>query len=140
METTIQSKDATEKAPEIAEAKAEEAVCEVEAPAKPHQTKEVVSEERLKQEEKVEEKSAEIFKEEQTKPAKNEASSDDTPAITTFFSLEELKSGVEGIAANSREQYLHPDVFEKVFGMTKEKFNEMRLWRRTESKKKVGLF
>jgi hypothetical protein len=100
----------------------------------------VVSDEPLKQEEKAEEKPAESLKEELTKPAKKEASSDDAPAITTFFSLEELKSGVEGIAANSREQHLHPDEFEKVFGMPKEKFNEMRLWKRTESKKKVGLF
>ena len=140
METIIETKDAIEEAPKIAEAKAEKAVSEVEVPAKPHQTKEAVSKEPLKQEEQVDEKPAEAVKEEQTKPMEKDAPSDDAPAITTFFSLEELKSGVEGIASNAREQYLHPDEFEKVFGMTKEKFNEMRLWRRTESKKKVGLF
>jgi hypothetical protein len=47
---------------------------------------------------------------------------------------------MEGIAENSREQHLHPDEFEKVFGITKENFNEVRLWKRQELKKKVGLF
>jgi hypothetical protein len=59
---------------------------------------------------------------------------------TTFFSLQELKSGVEGIPHHLREQYLHPDEFEKLFGMNREKFNEMRQWKRVDAKKKVGLF
>jgi hypothetical protein len=69
----------------------------------------------------------------------------DTPAPadaspTTFFSLEELKSGVEGIPYDLREQHLHPDEFEKLFGMTRENFNEMRQWKRVDAKKKAGLF
>jgi serine/threonine protein kinase len=65
------------------------------------------------------------------------------PAVaspTTFFSLSELISGVDGIPYNLREQHLHPDEFEKLFGMTREKFNEMREWKRVDAKKKVGLF
>lgn len=111
-----------------------------EVTAQPCQSKEGVSEESPKHKERTEVMPAEAAKEEQTKPPNKEATSDDDPAIPTFFSLEELHAGVEGIAPDAREQYLHPYEFEKIFGITRENFNEMRLWRRQELKKKVGLF
>ena len=112
----------------------------MEVSAQPYHSKEVVSEKPPKQEERTEEKLTESGKREQTEPRRKEALFDDDSAIVTFFSLEELKSGIEGIPPNAREQYLRPDEFEKVFGMTRENFNNMRLWRKQELKKKIGLF
>ena len=60
--------------------------------------------------------------------------------ISTFYSFQDLKSGVAGIEYAQREQYLSPDEFVEVFGMSKEEFNGLRKWRQHAVKKKVGLF
>jgi hypothetical protein len=59
---------------------------------------------------------------------------------TLYYSFQELKSGVKGVEYTQREQYLSPDEFEKLFGMSKEEFNVLRNWKQQALKKKVGLF
>jgi hypothetical protein len=61
-------------------------------------------------------------------------------AEETYYSLQELKSGVEGVEYFQREQYLSPNDFKQVFGMSKGEFNGLRKWKQQELKKKAGLF
>ena len=69
-----------------------------------------------------------------------DADTNDTLNITTFYSLEELKAGMDGVDLTKREQYLSPEDFESMFGMSKEEFNGLRKWKQQLLKKKVGLF
>lgn len=47
---------------------------------------------------------------------------------------------MDGVDFAKREQHLSPEEFESKFGVMKEEFNGMRLWKRQAAKKKVGLF
>lgn len=68
------------------------------------------------------------------------ADTNNTLNTTTFYSLDELRAGVDGVEFTKREQYLSPEDFESTFGMSKEEFNELRKWKQQLLKKKVGLF
>jgi hypothetical protein len=46
----------------------------------------------------------------------------------------------EGIDVTKKEQYLSPDEFEQLFGMTKAAFNAMPAWKHKGLKQKVGLY
>jgi hypothetical protein len=53
--------------------------------------------------------------------------------------LKEMK-GSDGIDPTVKEKYLSDDDFLSLFGMSKDAFAAMPLWRRQQQKKKVGLF
>jgi hypothetical protein len=93
---------------------------------------------------KEEKEAAKLAAEEEAKKKKAEADSARNRAAeaagTQFYSLEELKAGVEGIDHAYREQYLSPAEFKTHFGMTKEEFKELKSWKKVSYKKKVGLF
>ena len=55
-------------------------------------------------------------------------------SVTKQFSEEVLSVFAD------REELLHDDEFEKVFGMTKESFKKLPKWRRQEMKKRHKLF
>jgi len=61
---------------------------------------------------------------------------------TERFRLEEVTTNRTHRPLNPvcRELYLHDDDFKKVFGMSKEEFYSMKLWRQRELKKRMGLF
>lgn len=60
---------------------------------------------------------------------------------TNKFELEELRKGIpEGVNPAGKEQYLRPEVFEEVFGMTLSAFMELKDWKRKNLKKDKGLF
>lgn len=46
----------------------------------------------------------------------------------------------DGIDPTVREQYLTEEEFDKVFGMSRDKFNNMPKWRQVDAKKRVKLF
>jgi hypothetical protein len=56
------------------------------------------------------------------------------------FSVEDLKSGVEGIDLSRKEEYLDNSSFIGVFGMEREIFASLPKWKRDDLKKKQGLF
>lgn len=58
------------------------------------------------------------------------------------FSLEALKNlgSKDGVDPTKKEEYLEDKEFEEVFGMNMEKFQGLRLWKRRDLKRKVGLF
>lgn len=53
--------------------------------------------------------------------------------------LKKMK-GSDGIDPTVKEKYLSGDDFQELFGMNKDAFAAMPLWRRQQVKKKVGLF
>jgi hypothetical protein len=56
-------------------------------------------------------------------------------------SLDELKKGTpEGVNPSKKEQYLSDTDFEAVFGMNRDKFNELKEWKKKDLKKQRGLF
>eukprot|EP00966_Prymnesium_polylepis_P255144 5894737-Prymnesium_polylepis.2 len=61
---------------------------------------------------------------------------------TERFSLEEITTNRTHRPLNPvcRELYLNEEDFKRVFGMEKELFYSMKLWRQRELKKKMGLF
>jgi 8-oxo-dGTP pyrophosphatase MutT (NUDIX family) len=63
-----------------------------------------------------------------------------TMPTISFYTLVELKAGAPGVEYAKREQHLADTEFLELFGMTKENFNKMKLWKRVDAKKKVGLF
>jgi villin 1 len=62
--------------------------------------------------------------------------------LQTTFELAALKQmkGADGIDPTQKEKYLSDSVFKEAFGMDKDAFAAMPLWRRQQLKKKVGLF
>jgi villin 1 len=58
------------------------------------------------------------------------------------FDAEDLKGmkGADGIDPTVKEKYLSDEAFADLFGMTPDAFAAMPLWRRQQTKKKVGLF
>lgn len=70
--------------------------------------------------------------------------SEDSEATGRFLSLEELKDAAVwkslGVEASCREQMLSDDDFKSAFGSTKEEFQRLPGWKRTQKKKEMGLF
>jgi hypothetical protein len=66
----------------------------------------------------------------------------DKPAGTVTFSKAELASmdGSSGIDMERKESYLGAGEFVEVFGMERNVFDAMPLWKRQAAKKKAGLF
>ena len=66
----------------------------------------------------------------------------DKPAGTATFSAAELAAldGSSGIDMERKESYLSPGEFVEVFGMERNLFDAMPLWKRQAAKKKAGLF
>jgi len=57
------------------------------------------------------------------------------------FSLAELKAGaVTNIDPARKEQYLHDDEFQAQFKMGKAEFEKLAAWKKSDLKKRVGLF
>ncbi|KAL9657713.1 hypothetical protein ABK040_005066 [Willaertia magna] len=58
------------------------------------------------------------------------------------YSFEVLSSGVlpEGIDKSKLESYLSTEEFEKIFGMSKKKFYELKSWQQSKMKKEKNLF
>jgi hypothetical protein len=56
--------------------------------------------------------------------------------------IEKLKfmKGSDGIDPTVKEQYLSDEQFQTAFGMGKDEFRKMPLWKRQNQKKKAGLF
>jgi len=46
----------------------------------------------------------------------------------------------KGVKGNMKEHYLSDEEFEKVLGMTKSAWGELKLWKQEGKKKDVGLF
>jgi hypothetical protein len=63
-------------------------------------------------------------------------------AVQDTLEFEQLKTmkGIDGIDPTKKETYLSDEQFMEVFGVDKNAFKNMPLWRRQEKKKKVGLF
>ena len=60
---------------------------------------------------------------------------------TNVMKLEDLKGKFpEGVKPDAKEQYLSAEEFQAVFNMDKDSFNQLKLWKQKELKKKVGLF
>ena len=66
----------------------------------------------------------------------------DKPAGTATFSAPELAAmdGSSGIDMERKESYLSAGEFVEVFGMERNVFDAMPLWKRQAAKKKAGLF
>jgi Villin headpiece domain len=65
----------------------------------------------------------------------------EAPTSTVYYSVDELrKQSVPGLDYKNREIYLHPDEFQKLFGMTRAEFNEHPKWKKTQMKRKLKLF
>uniref|UniRef100_A0A1I7ZIS2 HP domain-containing protein n=1 Tax=Steinernema glaseri TaxID=37863 RepID=A0A1I7ZIS2_9BILA len=68
-------------------------------------------------------------------------------ALETYslcYRLEELAVGPERlpfvVGPTRKEDHLSNDDFEKVFGMSRESFRDLKPWRQLEAKKRVSLF
>jgi len=56
-----------------------------------------------------------------------------------FFRPEEILGGMNSdIDPDNKEQYLEDKEFERIFGMAKNDFNRMALWKRQNMKAKIG--
>lgn len=59
----------------------------------------------------------------------------------TVFTMDEIKGKwPKGIKGDAKEFYLADAEFEAVLGMTKEAWGELKMWKRENKKKEVGLF
>ena len=57
------------------------------------------------------------------------------------FAYEDIKGKFpDGIKGNSKEWYMSDEEFEKVMGVNKAAYKEMKTWKQSDIKKKVGLF
>lgn len=54
--------------------------------------------------------------------------------------VDQLRSGVDGVDGKKKESYLSDEEFRKVFGIGKEEFEGLASWKKLEMKKKAGLF
>lgn len=60
---------------------------------------------------------------------------------SNVFDYETLKKSLPaGVRPDQKEQYLSEEEFQKVFGQSKDQFNQLKGWKQKELKKKVGLF
>jgi len=59
---------------------------------------------------------------------------------SAIFTLDQIKSGHEGVDPSHKEQHLSEDEFKKIFGVSKAEFNKMPQWKQVAKKKEFGLF
>ena len=60
---------------------------------------------------------------------------------TNKFEYEALKGKFpEGVDPTAKEQYLSPEKFEALFGMSMDKFNELKDWKKKQLKQQHDLF
>lgn len=60
---------------------------------------------------------------------------------TNVFAYEDLKGKFpNGVKGNMKEQYLSDEEFEKVLGMSKAAWADLKLWKQEGKKKDAGLF
>lgn len=60
---------------------------------------------------------------------------------TNKFSYDDLKAGVpKGVKGTHKPHYLSDAEFEKVMGMKHDAYDLLKEWKKTDIKKKVGLF
>jgi len=57
-----------------------------------------------------------------------------------FYTLDELKKPINGVEWAKREEYLSNEDFITHFGMQKESFKSLPMWKRQSAKKKNGIF
>lgn len=62
------------------------------------------------------------------------------PKDKTFTHDELNKKFPEGVKGDAKEWYMADDEFERVMGMPKDKYKDLKLWKQQDIKKKVGLF
>jgi tetratricopeptide (TPR) repeat protein len=64
------------------------------------------------------------------------------PTERSTFALESLQTAPfpDGVVASEREMYLTDEIFESLFGTTKDEWTKMPKWKRTSKKKKHKLF
>ena len=59
----------------------------------------------------------------------------------TKYTLEDLQGKqIEGVDPDLKEEYLNDDEFDRAFGMERETFMALPVWKRRAAKKKVNLF
>lgn len=60
---------------------------------------------------------------------------------TNKFDLADLQKGIpEGVEPSKKELYLSDEQFVSALGMTLDAFNNLKLWKQKDVKKKTGLF
>lgn len=63
------------------------------------------------------------------------------PVGGEIYDLKTLQTSFpEGVRPDAKEQYLADDVFEATFGMNKEAFGQLKIWKQKDLKKAKGLF
>jgi len=62
------------------------------------------------------------------------------PQVDKYYTLEEIKRNKSLASCDTKEAYLSDQDFEKVFGMTKEEFYNLRPWKQKQLKKSKGFF
>lgn len=60
---------------------------------------------------------------------------------STFYSVDQLRTkSVAGLDYKNREKYISPEDFEGLFQMSREEFSDLPQWKKTQLKRKQGLF
>jgi len=62
------------------------------------------------------------------------------PVYFPFIVLKQNKWPKGAVDIAKKEDYLSPEDFQQLFGMTKAQFNALPSWKRKDKKQKVGLF
>lgn len=62
------------------------------------------------------------------------------PVYFSFLVLKQNKWPKGAVDISKKEDYLSPEDFQQLFGMTKAQFNALPSWKRKDKKQKVGLF
>jgi len=68
------------------------------------------------------------------------SSSGGIPQVDKFYTLDEIKRNKSLASSDYKEAYLNDQDFQKVFGMSKADFYNLRPWRQKQLKKSKGLF
>ena len=79
-----------------------------------------------------------------SKPPNNSIKANSSPASSggpsSFYTVEHLKTKPMGVDLANVDTLLSPSDFEKVFGMSKEKWQNIPAWQKTAKRKEAGLF
>jgi len=68
------------------------------------------------------------------------ASTVGVPQVDKFYTIEEIKRNKSIASSDTKEAYLNDEDFEKVFGMSKVDFYNLRPWKQKQLKKSKGIF